>query len=320
MSEQRGTDEEGHDEGATPPPRAAPGRGVTGRVKGAASSVERKYTSVDRGVRGWTDRQEAAASHAGVAIGAYRHYRDADGAFYSLVLTAFFFVTLLPAALVLEAYAAANPEAGADTVIRRLSLSGATADLVRSVLAGAGGHKLNATLIAVFSAVIFGLGIGRALQLVHARAWGIEPRRHWLWDQARYLAWFFAFLALIVLLILQNAYLPDDWVQWLLAPVWALVIVAFFVWTPRFLLHNRLSVIDVLPGAILVTVGLLVLRLVSQIVLRNWLDWYSTYYGALGVIMAIFFWLLIAATILVVAAAVSPAYAERRRLRRPGGG
>jgi hypothetical protein len=32
--------------------------------------------------------------------------------------------------------------------------------------------------------------------------------------------------------------------------------------------------------------------------LRNWLDWYSTYYGALGVIMAIFFWLLIAATIL----------------------
>jgi uncharacterized BrkB/YihY/UPF0761 family membrane protein len=79
-------------------------------------------------------------------------------------------------------------------------------------------------------------------------------------------------------------------------------------------------VIDVLPGAILVTVGLLVLRLVSQIVLRNWLDWYSTYYGALGVIMAIFFWLLIAATILVVAAAVSPAYAERRRLRRPGGG
>jgi uncharacterized BrkB/YihY/UPF0761 family membrane protein len=57
-------------------------------------------------------------------------------------------------------------------------------------------------------------------------------------------------------------------------------------------------VIDVLPGAILVTLGLLVLRLVSQIVLRNWLDWYSTYYGALGVIMAIFFWLLIAATIL----------------------
>jgi uncharacterized BrkB/YihY/UPF0761 family membrane protein len=45
--------------------------------------------------------------------------------------------------------------------------------------------------------------------------------------------------------------------------------VAFFVWTSRFLLHNRLSVIDVLPGAILVTVGLLVLRLVSQIVLRN---------------------------------------------------
>ena len=155
-----------------------------------------------------------------------RRYRDVDGEFYALVLTAFFFVTLLPAALVLDAYASASPHAAADTTIRRLGLSGATADLVRGVLVGAGGHKLQATLIAVFSVVIFGLGIGRALQLVYARAWGLAPRGHMVWDQLRYLAWFLAFLGLIVLFALQVAFLPATWIQWVLAPVWALVIVA----------------------------------------------------------------------------------------------
>ena len=179
-------------------------------------------------------------------------------------------------------------------MIRRLDLHGATADLVRSVLTSAGGHRLQALLIAVFSVVLFGLGIGRALQLVYARAWGLEPHGHMVWDQARYLGWFFAFLGLIVLLILQLAYLPTDWVQWALAPVWALILVAFFVWTARFLLHHRVSGREVLPGAILVALGLLVVRLLSSVVLRNWLDWYSTYYGGLGVIMAIFFWILIA--------------------------
>jgi uncharacterized BrkB/YihY/UPF0761 family membrane protein len=311
VSDQHGT--EGGAPGEAPPP-AGP-QAKPSRLKGAASRVERKYTSVDRGVRDWTDRQEAS-SHAGIALATWRHYRDAEGQFYSLVLTAFFFLTLLPAALVLETYAESDPESGANAIIRRLSLHGETADLVRSVLSGTGGHKLNATLIAVFSVVIFGLGIGRALQLVHARAWGIEIKRHWLWDQVRYLAWFFGFLAVIMLFTLQNAFLKEDWIQWVLALAWAVIIVAFFVWTPRFLLHNRISVMDALPGAILVTVGLLVLRLVSQIVLKNWLNWYSTYYGSLGIVMAIFFWLLIGSSIIVAAAALSPAYAERVRARR----
>ena len=50
--------------------------------------------------------------------------------------------------------------------------------------------------------------------------------------------------------------------------------------------------------------------------------WYSKSYGALGIVMAIFFWLVIAATILVLAAALSPALAHRRDLRqaRPADG
>ena len=61
--------------------------------------------------------------------------------------------------------------------------------------------------------------------------------------------------------------------------------------------------------------GLVGIRIISGLLLKHWLEWYSKSYGALGIVMAIFFWLIIAATILVLAAALSPALAHRRDLR-----
>ena len=52
-----------------------------------------------------------------------------------------------------------------------------------------------------------------------------------------------------------------------------------------------------------------------MLLLKNWLEWYSKTYGALGIVMAIFFWLVILGTVMVLAAALSPALAHRRDLR-----
>jgi len=68
------------------------------------------------------------------------------------------------------------------------------------------------------------------------------------------------------------------------------------------------------PGAVFTIVCLIGLRLASTLVLTRWLTSYSQSYGALGIVMAIFFWLIIGGTILVLAAALSPALAERRHL------
>jgi uncharacterized BrkB/YihY/UPF0761 family membrane protein len=54
----------------------------------------------------------------------------------------------------------------------------------------------------------------------------------------------------------------------------------------------------------------------SSYVFVNWLEWYGKYYGGLGIVMALFFWVTIPATILVLAAALSPAFAHRRDLRQ----
>ncbi len=64
--------------------------------------------------------------------------------------------------------------------------------------------------------------------------------------------------------------------------------------------------------------GLVGMRIISGLLLKHWLEWYSKTYGALGIVMAMFFWIILAATILVLAAALSPALAYRRDLRRAG--
>jgi len=275
----------------------------------------RGTATADRAIT-WVEGQDPA-SRKGATIGWFRRYQAADGQLFALLLTAYTFVTLLPVMLVVSGYLDRDPGTLADRMVRRLGLTGATAELVRSVLSGATANKLGSTLIAVGSCVLFGLGIGRVLQIAHARSWRIDLGKPRLTDQARYLSVLFALLALLLLYMLQTKLLGGQpaWIGWMLVPVWLLAVLAFFTWAPRMLLHNEVSARDVFPGAAFTVLGLVGLRILSHYLLVNWLVWYGRYYGGLGVIMALFFWILLAASILVVAAALSPALAERRDLR-----
>ena len=89
--------------------------------------------------------------------------------------------------------------------------------------------------------------------------------------------------------------------------MWFIVVLALFTFLPWILLHRQITVRQLLPGALLTTLGLVGMRIISQILFVNWLVWYSSYYGGFGIVMALFFWLMIASTIIVIAAALSPA-------------
>jgi uncharacterized BrkB/YihY/UPF0761 family membrane protein len=280
-----------------------------------ARGTARAKDTAERGQQ-WVERQDPASS-PGVTIGWFRRYAAADGQLYAVLLTAYLFLTVLPAALVIDSYLDSNPNSLADHVIKRLGLHGATEDLFRSVLQGAGGHKLGATLIALGSVAFFGLGIGRVLQLAHARAWGLDVRKARIADQARYLYVLLALLGAILLYAVEGKVLQGkaSWIGWVIAPFWLLAVFAFFVWVPRLLLHKAIARRDVVPGAAFTLFGLLATRVLSHYLLVNWLEWYGKYYGGLGIVMALFFWVTIPATILVLAAALSPALAHRRQLR-----
>lgn len=278
--------------------------------------IERAKATAQRGQM-WVERQDPASA-PGVTIGWFRRYVAADGQLYAVLLTSYIFLTVLPAALVLASYLDTNPNALANHVIARLGLHGATETLFRSVLQGAGGHKLTASLIALGSVAIFGLGIGRVLQLAHARAWGLDLRKAKIRDQARYLQVLLAILAGVFLYALEGTVLKGkaSWIGWAISPLWLLAIFWFFVWSPRLLLHKRVPRRDIVPGAVFTLLGLLGMRIASHYLLVNWLVWYGKYYGGLGIVMALFFWVTILATVLVLAAALSPALAHRRDLRQ----
>ena len=278
--------------------------------------IERAKGTADR-TKSWVESRDPATT-TGVTVGWFRRYIAADGQIYAVLLTSYLFLTVLPAALVLESYVDTDPNALANHVIERLGLHGATEDLFRSVLQGAGGHKLTASLIALGSVALFGLGIGRVLQFVHAKAWGLDLGKAKIRDQARYFEVLLAILVAIFLYALEGKVLHGkaSWIGWAIAPFWLFAIFYFFVWAPRLLLHNRVPRRDIVPGAVFTLLGLLGMRIASHYLLVNWLEWYGKYYGGLGIVMALFFWVTIVATILVLAAALSPALAHRRDLRQ----
>ena len=263
----------------------------------------------------WAERQEKH-SRKGVALGWIGRYRRADGQLFALLLAAYFFVTLLPASIAIASYADTDSKIVAARLISRLHLTGETAALTRDVLQGAGGHQFTATVIAVASVVTFGLGIGRTLQLVYERVWDL-PARRGLADRSRYLLWLLVILAGCLLYVIEETLLrsASGWVEWVLAPLWVAGIVGVLAWTPGFLLHGRVTMRDAMPGALLATAGLVGLRVLSSVLFTNWLNWYSKYYGGIGIVMAIFFWLVLATTMLIVASALAPAYAVRRARR-----
>ena len=271
-------------------------------------------TLADRGQQ-WLENRDPA-THTGATIGWYRRYQAADGQLYAVLLSAYFFLTMFPAMLVETSYVTGKPAAFAVHAEHRLGLHDPTSTLFVSVFAGVSQHAFVAVLLAVLGLVSFGLGFGRVLQLVHARAWGIDLRKNAIIDQSRYLAVLLAMLVMSLGYLLQQKYLGGRaaWIGWLLDLGWLAILCGFFIWSPRLLLHHRIATRRLVPGAVFTVLGLIALRIASKFVLAQWLDSYSKTYGAVGIVMGIIFWLITAATILVLAAALSPALAHRRDL------
>ncbi|MGZ4310120.1 MAG: YhjD/YihY/BrkB family envelope integrity protein [Gaiellaceae bacterium] len=289
---------------------------IPAKAKRAGMGAYAKGSAVAVRGRDWVDRQDPA-TRRGATIGWYRRFRESDGGLFVVLLTGYLFVTAIPAAVVMMGYVYNDPTKLADRLAARLDLTGGVKTMLDSVLAGASGHQLGATLIAVFDVLIFGLGFGRVLQIVHARSWRIDLGKPQFFDQARYLLALAVPLGFVLVYIIQTRALhgQPSWIGWLLVPVWIVVLVYYFVWMPRMLLHRQVTRRDVMPGAVFTLLGLVVLRLLSALLFKHWLVWYSKYYGSLGIVMALFFWIMIYAGLLILAAALAPALADRRDLR-----
>jgi membrane protein len=216
----------------------------------------------------------------------------------------------------MEEYMDPHPNSLAHSLVHHFHLNAPTGTLIQGVLGEGHSHELGSAVLAIAGALIFGLGFGRVLQLVHTRAWQLQlPTRQT--DQVRYGVLLLGLYGLILLLLLQVNELSGrpHWVGLSLALGWLVLLVLFFVWGPWLLTHKLLSRRDLLPSAVLTAVGLVALILISRYVMQFWVDLYARDYGGLGVVLAIYFWLALSSALIVWAASLSPSLAERRRLR-----
>jgi membrane protein len=281
-----------------------------------ASAAKARAEAVSKRGQAWVERQHPA-SPTGVGINAWRSYRAVEGPLQSALLSLYILVAVLPALVVMEEYLDPHPNSLANSIVHHYHLNAPTATLIHSVLGEGKAHELGSALLAIASALFFGLGFGRVLQLVHARAWQLAlPSRQT--DFARYALVLFSVYGLILLLLVQLTELhgAPHWVGLVLALGWVGLLVLFFVWVPWFLTHKLITRRDLLPSAALTALGLVVLMLVSRYVMQFWVDLYARDYGGLGVVLAIYFWLAFSSAVIVWAASLAPALAERRDLRR----
>jgi len=264
----------------------------------------------------WVESRDPA-SKSGVAIGAWKRYRMVDGPLQSALLSLYILVAVVPALLVMEEYLDPHPNSLANSLVHHYRLNTSTSELIHNVLGEGRSHELGSALIAIVSALVFGIGFGRVLQLVHARAWHLELRTG-LSDQLGYAAVLAALYGLLMLLLVEltDFHTRSTVVKALLGIGWAVVLTLFFVVVPWLLTHKLVAPRDLLASAVLTALGLVALMLVSRFVMQFWVNFYARDYGGLGVVLALYFWIAFSSAIIVWAASLSPVLAHRRQLRR----
>jgi uncharacterized BrkB/YihY/UPF0761 family membrane protein len=265
--------------------------------------------------REWVERQDPG-TRPGVAITAWRRYRALDGPLQSLLLSVYMVLAVLPALLVIDEYLHPRPAALANHLVDRYGLSATTASLLRGVLVQGRTHELGSALLAIAGALIFGLGFGRVLQHVYTRLWGITVQARWT-DQLRYAGALVTLYALICVVLLQANKLDGAgrWTGLAVAPGWVALVAIYFVVVPRSLTHGQLKARDLLPGAALTGLELVLLMLLSARLMEPWIDFYAKDYGGFGVVMAIFFWFGLGTFLVVATACLGRVLVERRALR-----
>ena len=280
-----------------------------------AARVRAKLGAASQRGEEWVERQDPG-SRRGVAIGAWRRYRAVEGPLQTALLSLYILVAVLPAVLVMEEYLDPHPNSLANSLVHHYRLNASTSELVHNVFGEGRSHELGSALIAVVSALVFGIGFGHVLQLVHARAWQLDLETG-VADQLGYGAVLAGLYGLLMLLLVQlnDFHSRSLAVTVLLGLGWVGFLMLFFVVAPWLLTHKQVAPRDLLPGAALTAFGLVGLMVASRFFMQFWVDLYARDYGGLGVVLAIYFWIAFSSAVIVWAASLTPALAERREVR-----
>jgi membrane protein len=258
----------------------------------------RTETSLGRLALLWFHRYFEASRNSGAAAAAY--------------IT----LSVLPAALVIIGLfnlARGDESAFADRVVRHMKLDDVTAGIVRDLFGTTADNVTTASVAVAIGFLIWGISIGQLYQEVYARAWRIDVGS--AADQLRYTIWFFLISGILAVMLGSASELRAS--GWLVAlPIWVVGSIVFWLWTPRYLLHRKISLRSLLPGALLATFVLSGTIATSPLWIGPTINQNAKAFGAFGAVIALFAYILIGTTLSMVCAVFAPVWAEWREGER----
>ena len=223
---------------------------------------------------------------------------------------------MLPAALVFVAafYApGGSVNVFAEHLVNHLNLTGETGKLVEDTFGSASSNALAASVATAVSFLLWGIGIGQLYQDVYARAWDVKVGS--AADQWLYAIFFFVFAGALALVLVAQSELGDTGRWAVLVPAWLFGSLVFWLGAPHFLLHRKVALRTLLPGALLATLVLGGTAATSPLFLSATLTANGKAFGSFGIVLTVIGYLFVMITLSLVCAVFSPVWFKWREAR-----
>ena len=228
--------------------------------------------------------------------------------------TAYFMLSVVPTALVaiaLFGQSGGDTNALAERLITRMHLTGDVAEIVRQTFGTTADNTLAATLAVVISFLFWGIGIGQLYRDVYTRSWRVETAQ--ASDQVLFTIWYFVTCGFLGAMFLATTETASS-NRALFIPLWFGASIVYWLWTPRFLLHKKVSTRRLLPGALLGAFVLGGTIGTAPLWMGPTLNQNAQAFGPFGVVLAVLSFMLIAVTISMVCGVFGPVWEEFRGL------
>lgn len=274
-------------------------------------------------IQGWL-RRRADTPLGRLALQWFRGYFEASRN-SGCAATIYSSLSILPAALVTVAYfhpSQGNTNVFAQRLVTHVKLTGSTATLVEQTFGTASSNALAATVAVVISFLIWGIGIGQIYQDVYARAWKIRVGS--IADQGLFVLFFFLVSGAIALAAVSASRLHGAGLA-ILVPAWLVASIAFWLLIPSMLLHRKIGLRALLPGALIASIVIGGCVATSPFFLGAPLNQNGKAFGSFGVVLTVVGYVFILITMSLVCAVFSPVWmnwreTEKRREDSAGGG
>lgn len=251
----------------------------------------------------------------GVLIAVQERFRDIRGQNAASALTLSLFLSIFPLILVavsVMGFVSSGDPDFVNNTIDNLNLTGEAQELFTNAVSSAEQNRGTVGLIGLITGAWSGLGVTTALQVAANVPWQVAGRG--IKDKA------FGVLFLLGAIVLFVGSAVASWAIGLL-PGWAAAIgtllpfavsVVLFGWMYWMLCRYKLTVRQVLPGAVLAAIGLEVLKLLAIHWLPGVIAKSEGVYGSIGVVFGIFAWLLIFGKVVLYSSVLNVVLEERR--------